>query len=186
VLCNRSAKRPFVVVVLGRHRIPMAPATVTRSCEWPIGPAGIVVELPAATGPYEVGLRPDPAPGALEAWILDTTGASTIRPFPEPTSHQRQVLAAKFLSRRQPGAAIGDERAAERVNRMRGPASCVTAKAVGNVVAQWRRRFQELPLPDVGGRSNVDRLGVDLLAFGVLGEHDRLPLPPEDQDDPLA
>jgi hypothetical protein len=186
VLSNPSDSRPFVVVVQGQHRIPMPPTTVARSCEWPIGPAGVVVELPASTGPYEVGLRPQPPPSALDAWILDTAGASTIDPFPEPTAHQRQVLAAKFLSRRQPGAAVGDERAAERVNRVRGSSSNVTAKAVENVVAQWRKRFQELPLPDVGGRSNVDRLGVYLLAFGVLGEHDRLPLPLEDEDDPLA
>jgi hypothetical protein len=42
------------VVVSGQHRIPMPPATVARSCEWPIGPAGVVVELPASTGPYEI------------------------------------------------------------------------------------------------------------------------------------
>jgi len=185
-LANESETRPFVIVVRAQ-RIPVSPVTVGGFGDWPVHEDDVVVELPTPSHLYKVGLhpvvppRPDDGPDDLRC--PHDSGPSTAPPLPDPTPHQRRVLAAKFLSRRQPGLAIGDERAAERV-RQAHPVEekDTTARAVMNIVGHWREKLEDLHLPDVAGRSNVDRVGAYLLAFGVLTEADRLPLPPEDDD----
>jgi hypothetical protein len=64
----------------------------------------------------------------------------------------------------------------------------VTAGAAGGLEYVYDRRTTALVgrADDCDPQLPPDRLGVYLLAFGVLGEHDRLPLPLEDEDDPLA
>jgi hypothetical protein len=184
MLRNESETRPFVVVVGAAQRIPMAPATLAWFSQWAVGPDGVVIELPTPTATYEIALWPVAGLGADDPVVLHSSGPSTTPPFPVATPHERLVLAAKFLSRRRPGTAVGDERAAERATRALGTGKVITAKAVENVVGRWRRRLEEICLPDVAGRSNVDRVGAYLLAFGVLTEDDRLDLPPDDEDDP--
>jgi hypothetical protein len=188
-LRNESDTRPFVVVVRG-HRIPMPPATVDRRRDWPIGPDGVVVELSTPTHTYEIGLRPlgppdpdDPGGPALP----DGSGPSTTPALRPPTPHERRLLGAKFLSRRQPGRAIGDELAAERARRAHPEEEGnATASAVMNVVGRWRAKLQDIGLPDITGRANVDRVGEYLLAYGVVTEDDRPALPPVHDDDPRA
>lgn len=189
-LRNESETRPFVVVVHA-HRIPMPPATARRSGDWPIGPDGVLVELPTPTHVYEIELCPITPPGADDpddAELPEVSGPSTGRALPLATSHHRRLLAAKFLSRRRPGLAIGDELAAERARRAHPEEEKdTTARAVMNAVGVWRTRLQDdVGMPHVAGRNNIDNLGACLLAARVITEDDRLPLPPVDDDDPRA
>ena len=183
VLRNESEKRAFVVVVHDAVRVPMAAKTAARFSQWAIGPDGVAVELPTAMGTYTIEFRPVRSFDTSVPLSLPGTGWSTVPP-PAVSAHERVVLAAKFLSRRQPGAAVGDACAAERATRALGTGRVVTAKAVENVVKGWRTFLEEQHLPDVAGRGNVDRVGAYLLAFRVLSEDDRLDLPPVEDDDP--
>jgi hypothetical protein len=188
-LRNRSETRPFVVVVRG-HRIAVPPRTAGHLRDWPIGPEGVVVELPTPTHTYVIGLRPVLPPGAdgPDGPALPSDSEPSTGPALKPlTPHERRLLGAKFLSRRQPGRAVGDECAAERARRAwPEEEKDTTARAVMNVVARLRTRLQDLGLTDVAGRSHIDQVGIYLLAFGVITEDDRPPLPPVDDDDPRA
>ena len=177
--------RPFVVVNGHGVRLPLAPRTEGRSTQWAIGTDGALVELPSPTGIYEIAFRPVVPRGATDSFSRHGCGPSTFMALDRAYGHELVVLAAKFLSRRQPGAAVGDACAAERASRARG--TRVTAKAVENIVAGRRTQLVNAGFRDVTGRSNVDRVGVYLLALGVLRVEDRLGIDPlYVEDDPRA
>ena len=166
-------------------RGPLAPRTEGRSTRWAIGTDGALVELPSPTQTYEIGFRLADPRRATESFSRDGSGPTTLTALDRAYGHELGVLAAKFLSRRQPGVAVGDACAAERATRARG--TRVTAKAVENIVAGRRAQLADAGFRDVTGRSNIDRVGVYLLALGVLRVEDRLGIDPlHVPDDPRA
>jgi len=118
----------------------------------------------------------------------DPRDPSTLR-LRKPTPHDKLLLAAKFLSRRHAGYAVGNELAAERANDASGKrATRITARAVENSVARWREQLQMIGVPNIGGRGNINQLGIELIKHGVLSELDRIgpPIVERDQYDDAA
>lgn len=169
---NRSRTLPFDVAV-GNAVISLKPRQ-----SWPVGPGSVVVRLTTPTSAHEVGLHPEPSADSDPDFPVGP-GLTTVPPLDRrPSAHERELLGAKFLSRRQYGDAIGNRLAARRVTAVRR--SPVTHKAVENCVRRWRDHLVAAGARDVNGPSKIDRVGRLLLNYGVLHPDDRLSLPPVD------
>jgi hypothetical protein len=70
----------------------MAPATVTRTSQWAIGPEAVVVELPTPMGPYKIALRPVAPPSAFNSPIL----AGSDRAWSKATDSARLPLMQRL------------------------------------------------------------------------------------------
>lgn len=96
---------------------------------WVIGPPGVEARIVTPTGTFLLGMvlgRPSEAAPADDP---SRSGPSTLS-LREPSYHDRQLLASKFLSRPRPGDAVGNKEAADRANRVRpSEARNVTVKA---------------------------------------------------------
>jgi hypothetical protein len=91
----------------------------------------------------------------------------------EPTEHERLLLAAKFLALPDPGDAVGNREAAEYASAAHPDDRPITERAVDNCVARWCRRLQELGVTGISGRDNINQLGRQLLAWGLLRQEDQ-------------
>jgi hypothetical protein len=91
----------------------------------------------------------------------------------DPTEHERLLLAAKFLALPDPGDAVGNREAAEYASAARPRDKPVTERAVDNCVARWSRSLQDLGVTGIGGRDNINQLGRQLLAWGLLRQEHR-------------
>ncbi|HEU0127720.1 MAG TPA: hypothetical protein VFQ48_03820, partial [Pseudonocardiaceae bacterium] len=60
----------------------------------------------------------------------------------------------------------------------------VTERAVDNCVVRWCRTLQELGVTGIGGRHNINQLGRQLLAWGLLRQEDRKLLRPRSPAQP--
>jgi hypothetical protein len=157
VVCNDSDSRPFDVVVRGVSN-PLPPRTAPDSHSYLLS-VSIDDPRPAMQDPPGHG---DP---------------STV-PLREPTDHDRLLLAAKFLALPDPGDAVGNREAAEYASAARPHDNPVTEKAVDNCVVRWCRKLQELGVTGISGRDNINQLGRQLLAWGLLRQEDRKLLRP--------
>jgi hypothetical protein len=101
-----------------------------------------------------------------------TRRANTV-PLREPTNHERSLLAAKFLALPDPGDAVGNREAAEYASTARPHDRPVTERAVEDCVGRWCKKLQELGVTGIGGRDNINQLGRQLLAWGLLRQEDR-------------
>lgn len=177
---NDSGSHPYDVIthygirnILAAHRPPASPA------RWHVEPPSLRIRVEGPLGPYDLtltvhGVDDDPARPSIRPDPL--TGPPTVKKKPRPTLHARRILAAKFLSTPVPGEAIGDHEAADYVNASpsRLPTDPpVTAKAVEACVSKYRERLQRDGVLDIDGRSNVNTLGLKLLAYGHLCPEDR-------------
>jgi hypothetical protein len=107
--------------------------------------------------------------------VLDPPGhdePSTV-PLREPTEHERLLLAAKFLALPDPGDAGGNREAAEYASTARPHERPVTERAVEDCVGRWCKKLQELGATGISGRDNINQLGRQLLAWGLLRQEDR-------------
>lgn len=153
--------------------VPWPPGAI-----WAIGPDGVELKINSPIRPYVIHLQPaGPPPGARfdPSEPLSDIDPSTF-PLPSPSPHDRMLLAAKFLSRRRPGVAIGNRKAADRANAV--GRTHVTPKAVEDAVRNWKERLQAIGVSGIEGRENVNQLGFSLLAYGVIRQEYALPLPP--------
>lgn len=180
---NDSQKRPLDVVV-DAAVVPLRPyLDGTEPSTFVLGPSGATLRISSASGRFMIGLRPlgstvEPAPAPQP----DPLDPSTLQ-LRRPTPHDALLLAAKFLSRRQAGHAVGNEVAAQRANAARrNGGGRITARAVENSVARWREQLQLIGVPNIDGRDNINQLGVELLKHGVISEWDRLGPPVAERD----
>ncbi len=166
VLRNDSTSRPFDVIVRGVSN------PLPSGSRWAIGPPDLEIRIGGAAGRYLLGVSADdPRPAApMEGPKSDD---DTTRPLPEPTDRDRLLLAAKFLALPDPGEAVGNREAAEYASAVRHLEEPVTAKAVEDCVGRWCRRLLERGVIGIGGRDNINQLGRQLLAWGLLSEEDR-------------
>ncbi len=180
---NDSQKRPFDVIV-DSAVVPLRPnVDESGPSTFVLGPGGATLRICSLSGNVNVQLRPSgpsaessPVPGP------DPRDPSTLR-LRRPTPHDALLLAAKFLSRRHAGHAVGNELAAERANAVRGRrGSRITARAVENSVARWREQLQMIGVPNVDGRGNINQLGIELIKHGVISELDRIGPPIIERD----
>jgi hypothetical protein len=171
VVCNDSASRPFDVVVRGIPN-PLPPCTTTDShSRWAISPPGLEIRVGAPSGRYFISVSiDDPRSPLLDPPGEDDPGTTPLR---EPTNHERLLLAAKFLALPEPGDAVGNREAAEYASTARPRDEPVTAKAIEDCVGRWCRVLQELGVTGIGGRDNINQLGRQLLAWGLLRQEDR-------------
>jgi hypothetical protein len=98
-------------------------------------------------------------------------------PLWEPNDHERLLLAAKFLALPDPGAAVGNREAAEYASAARPHDKPVTERTVEDCVGRWCKKLQELGVTGISGRDNINQLGRQLLAWGLLRQEDRLVRP---------
>ena len=171
VVCNDSDSRPFDVIVRGVAN-PLPPRTMPDSLSrWAISPPGLEIRVGAPSGRYLLSVSiDDPRSPSLDPPGQADPGTVPLR---EPTDHERLLLAAKFLSLPDPGEAVGNREAAEYVSAARPHDEPVTAKAVEDCVGRWCRVLQELGVTGIGGRDNINQLGRQLLAWGLLRQEDR-------------
>ena len=186
---NDSQTRPFDVVV-DSAVVPLRPhLDGTGPSIFVLGPDGSTLRICSLTGSFHIQLRPcGPRPEPASVPGPDPRDPSTLR-LRKPTPHDKLLLAAKFLSRRHAGYAVGNELAAERANDASGKrATRITARAVENSVARWREQLQMIGVPNIGGRGNINQLGIELIKHGVLSELDRIgpPIVERDQYDDAA
>ncbi len=171
VVCNDSDSRPFDVIVRGVPN-PLPPRTASDShSRWAVSPPGLEIRIGAPSGRYLLsisinGSRPP---------VLDPPGRDEPRTVPlrEPTDHERLLLAAKFLALPDPGDAVGNLEAAEYASAARPHDRPVTQRAVEDCVGRWCRKLQELGVTGISGRDNINQLGRQLLAWGLLRQEDR-------------
>lgn len=180
VVCNDSASRPFDVIVRGVAN-PLPPRTTANSLSrWAISPPGLEIRIGAPSGRYLLSISVEDPRSPL----LDPPGHAdpgTV-PLREPTDHERVLLAAKFLALPDPGEAVGNREAAEYISAAQPDAEPVTAKAVEDCAGRWCRMLQELGVAGIGGRDNINQLGRQLLAWGLLRQENRKLLhPPENK-----
>lgn len=148
----------------------------------PIPPCGALVGLVTPAHLYGIGLRPEIPPPPDERPDPDSSspfpGPDTDPSRKAPTPHEVLLLAAKFLSTRDPGQAIGDDFATQRAAQASG--LTIAPRAVENCVRRRREELRQLGHTDIDGRNNIDRVGRLLLSYGVLTLADRLHLEPVD------
>jgi hypothetical protein len=171
VVCNDSGNRPFDVIVRGVSN-PLPPrASPGSHSRWAISPPGLEIRVGAPSGRYLLSVSlDDPRPPSLDPPGHDDPGTIKLR---EPTEHERLLLAAKFLALPDPGDAVGNREAAEYASAARPADRPVTERAVDNCVVRWCRRLQELGVTGISGRDNINQLGRQLLAWGLLRQEDR-------------
>ncbi|MGH3978660.1 MAG: hypothetical protein ACRDRZ_06620 [Pseudonocardiaceae bacterium] len=177
VVCNDSATRPFDIVVRGVSN-PLPPRSSPDSHSvWAVSPPGLDIRIPAPSGPYllSVGYENersiDPRPQAGRD--------SSTNQLRGPTDHERLLLAAKFLALPDPGDAVGNREAAEYATAARSPGEPPTTEsAVGDCVGRWCQKLQQQGVIAISGRDNINQLGRQLLAWGVLRQEDRYLLRP--------
>ncbi|MDQ2884153.1 MAG: hypothetical protein M3Y48_24155 [Actinomycetota bacterium] len=171
VVCNDSGSRPFDVIVRGVAN-PLPPRTTPDShSRWAVSPPGLEIRIGAPSGRYLLSISIDGArPPALDPPRHDEP--STV-PLREPTHHERLLLAAKFLALPDPGDAVGNREAAEYASAARSQDRPVTERAVEDCVGRWCKKLQELGVTGISGRDNINQLGRQLLAWGLLRQEDR-------------
>jgi len=176
VVCNDSQSRPFDVIVQGVS-IPLLPRTESDSpSRWAVSPPGLGIRVGAPSGRYLLSISiGDPRPPVVDS---PGHGDPSTSPLREPTDHERLLLAAKFLARPDPGEAVGNQEAAEIASKARPHEERITAKAVEDCAGRWCRKLQELGVTGINGRDNINQLGRQLLAWGVLRQEDRKRLRP--------
>ncbi len=176
VVCNDSHSRPFDVIVRGVSN-PLPPRTAVDShSRWAVSPPGLEIRVGAPSGRYLLSASiVDPRPP-----VVDFPGHNdpSTRPLREPTSHERLLLAAKFLALPDPGEAVGNREAAQYACDARPHDRPVTERAVEDCVGRWCRKLQELGVTGISGRDNINQLGRQLLAWGFLRQEDRTQLRP--------
>jgi hypothetical protein len=170
-VCNDSGSRPFDVIVRGVSN-PLPPRIGPDShSRWAISPPGLEIRVGAPSGRYLLSITlDDPRPPLLDPPGHDDPGTMPLR---EPTEHERLLLAAKFLALPDPGDAVGNREAAEYASAARPDDRPVTERAVDNCVVRWCRKLQELGVTGISGRENINQLGRQLLAWGLLRQEDR-------------
>lgn len=172
VVSNDSETRPFDIIVRGVSN-PLPPRSSPDSHSvWAVCPPGLDIKVSAPSGRYLLSISVDDP----LLWIPDQGdgGDSSTVPLREPTSHERLLLAAKFLALSDPGDAVGNREAAEYASAARPPPDKpVTERAVDNCVGKWCRMLQELGVTGISGRDNINQLGRQLLAWGFLRQEDR-------------
>lgn len=175
VVCNDSGNRPFDVIVRGVSN-PLPPRiTPDSQSRWAISPPGLEIRVGAPSGRYLLSVSlDDPRPPTLDPPGHEDPGTIKLR---DPTVHERLLLAAKFLALPDPGDAVGNREAAEYASAARPDDRPVTERAVDNCVVRWCRRLQELGVTGISGRDNINQLGRQLLAWGLLRQEDRKLLP---------
>lgn len=171
VVCNDSTSRPFDVIVRGVPN-PLPPRTASDShSRWAVSPPGLGIRIGAPSGRYLLSVTVDtPVPPTVDT--PEHGDPSTVR-LREPTTRERLLLAAKFLALPDPGDAIGNREAAEYASAARPHEDPVTAKAVEDCASRWCRKLQEFGVTDINGRDNINQLGRQLLAWGILRQEDR-------------
>jgi hypothetical protein len=180
LLCNDSTTRIIDVVVRG-VTFPLSSFSI-----WAISPSppDLEIRVYGSYGPYTLlvtnhGPQPPTEDGGPTGSGPKGGPEDPTATFPDPSVHERRVLAAKFLSQRVPGDSVGDTAAAKIATVANPAGEEVTRKAVEMVVKRWRTLLQcRLHVMDVEGRSNVDTLGRKLLALGVIRQEDRVLLEP--------
>ncbi|HEY6423606.1 MAG TPA: hypothetical protein VIY28_10260 [Pseudonocardiaceae bacterium] len=175
VVCNDSASRPFDVIVRGVSN-PLPPRSSPEShSRWAVGPPDLEIRVGAPSGRYLLWVSvEDPRPPTMDQ---PRRGDPDTCPLQEPSDHERVLLAAKFLALPDPGDAVGNREAAEYASAAR-PHKPVTERAVDNCVGGWCKRLQELGVTGISGRDNINQLGRQLLAWGILRQEDREQLRP--------
>jgi len=180
VICNDSKTRPFDVVVRGvANPLPPQSSPGSRS-EWAVSPPGLEIRVVAPSGRYLLSISIEDSRSPITEWP-GGDDPSTL-PLQEVTDHDRLLLAAKFLALPTPGDAIGNREAAQYADAVRSHDRPVTERAVDNCVGRCCRKLQELGVTGISGRDNINQLGRQLLAWGLLRQEDRkllLPRPRE-------
>lgn len=171
VVCNDSRSRPFDVIVRGVSN-PLPPRSTSDShSRWAVSPPGLEIRVGAPSGRYLLSASVgDSRPPVLDA--PGSTEPSTV-PLREPTDHERLLLAAKFLALPDPGEAVGNREAAEYASTAGPRHRPVTERAVEDCVGRWCKKLQELGVTGISGRDNINQLGRQLLAWGLLRQEDR-------------
>lgn len=171
VVCNDSSSRPFDVIVRGVSN-PLPPRTATDSLSrWAVSPPGLEIRVGAPTGRYLLSASiDDPRSPTLDPPEHGDPGTAPLR---EPTAHERLLLAAKFLALPDPGDAIGNREAAAYASAAQPHEELVTAKAVEDCAGRWCKVLQQLGVTGISGRENINQLGRQLLAWGLLRQEDR-------------
>jgi hypothetical protein len=176
VVCNDSTSRPFDVIVRGVSN-PLPPRTASDShSQWAVSPPGLEIRVGAPSGRYLLSVIVD-APRPPAVTVPEHADPSTVQ-LREPTRHDRLLLAAKFLALPDPGDAVGNREAAEYASAARPHEELVTAKAVEDCVGRWCKKLQEFGVTGISGRDNVNQLGRQLLAWGIVRQEDRTLLRP--------
>lgn len=184
VVCNDSSSRPFDVVVRGVSN-PLPPRTAPQAhSRWAVSPPGLEIRIGAPSGRYLLSVEID-SPRPPTADHPEHADPSTT-PLRDPTDHERLLLAAKFLALPDPGDAVGNREAAEYASAARPRDRPVTERAVDNCVARWSRRLQDLGVTGVSGRDNINQLGRQLLAWGLLRQEDHRLLRARDSGGPRS
>jgi hypothetical protein len=177
VVCNDSTSRPFDVIVRGVSN-PLPPHTASGShSRWAVSPPGLEIRVGAPSGRYLLSVVVDAASHRPAVEAPEHGEPRTIQ-LREPTGHDRLLLAAKFLALPDPGDAVGNREAAEYASAARPHDKRVTEKAVEDCVGRWCRKLQEFGVTGVSGRDNINQLGRQLLAWGMLRQEDRMLLRP--------
>ncbi|MDQ2790220.1 MAG: hypothetical protein DLM60_03095 [Pseudonocardiales bacterium] len=171
VVCNDSGSRPFDVIVRGVSN-PLPPRTTPDShSRWAVSPPGLEIRVGAPSGRYLLSISINGTlPPALDPPRHDEP--STV-PLREPTDHERLLLAAKFLALPDPGDAVGNREAAEYASAARRQDRPVTERAVEDCAGRWCKKLQEFGVTGISGRDNINQLGRQLLAWGLLRQEDR-------------
>jgi hypothetical protein len=171
VVCNDSKTRPFDIVVRGVSN-PLPPRSSPDSGSvWAVCPPGLDIKISAPSGRFLLSISVDDP----SLWIPDgdNDGDPSTIPLRVPTDHERLLLAAKFLALPDPGDAVGNKEAAEYASAARPHEEPVTFKAVEDCVGRWCRKLTELGVIGISGRDNINQLGRQLLAWGLLRQEDR-------------
>lgn len=171
VVCNDSATRPFDVIVRG-VAIPLPPRSAPESRSvWAIGPPGLEIHIVGPTARYLISISVDgDRPPVLDQ---PEDGDQSTRPVRKPTDRERLLLAAKFLALSAPGDAVGNREAAQYASAARPSDAPITERTVDNCAGRWCRRLQDCGATGISGRENINQLGRQLLAWGVLRQEDR-------------
>ncbi|MGH3674053.1 MAG: hypothetical protein ACRDSH_26015 [Pseudonocardiaceae bacterium] len=171
VVCNDSASRPFDVIVRGVSN-PLPPRTTSGSfSRWAVSPPGLEIRVGAPSGRYLLSISIKGPPQLVHD--PPRRDEPSTMPLREPTCHERLLLAAKFLALPDPGDAVGNREAAEYASTARPEDRPVTERAVEDCVGRWCRKLQELGVTGISGRDNINQLGRQLLAWGLLRQEDR-------------
>jgi hypothetical protein len=177
VVCNDSTSRPFDVIVRGVPN-PLPPHTASDShSRWAISPPGLEIRVGAPSGRYLLSVVVDAASPRPAVEAPEHREPSTV-PLRGPTAHERLLLAAKFLALPDPGDAVGNREAARYASAAQPHDKPVTERAVEDCVGRWSRKLQEFGVTGVNGRDNINQLGRQLLAWGMLRQEDRMLLRP--------